>query len=478
MSDTKWKNLETNACGNHYTLEKCLKRGTLPSIRINFAHLAFSNDEETLIAVDSKGNVYYIELAYEIPSYRELGSIGVCTFIAFNPDNKNELLAGLNSSNVKILRLDSLNNFCLLVGHTISPTFISFYKHYCLTSSSKEAIIWDLQCYCKIHQLRLNTERVSLKKAYFSSQGLIAVLYPNDIIQAWTFQNFGNDLKVNTNDFRLRNTKDFVFTKDGRAMIIAGVQNKILIFNTYDWNLLKCLSFKGGILGAKQLAIVPQPLDGGANNILGILSSDCSVKFLDLNSSSFLSKCCGIFHGIKRIAVSNSGKFAAHINQEGVLVLSNLERIINVKKKVIVKTKETSKLRAHLATDHLQCIKGSVKEELKLERLLPILKEFGEYPEKHRMLVWATILQLPANRKAYAALGNKIHNSVTKELLKDYPLSDKSKASSLNITTERLVQWCPLLANSTILPGLIFPFTVIFQVYSIKYNYMQKINCN
>lgn len=482
MSDEKWKDLKKYACGNHYKLEANIKKGSCSTIRVNFAYLAFSDDEETLITVDSKGNVYYIELGYETPSYRKLGSIGFCTFIAFNPVNKNELLAGLNSSDVKVLRLDSLRNFCLLVGHTIPPTYVSFYKHYCLTSSSKEAIIWDLRCYCKIHQLRLNTERMCLKKASFSSQGLIAVLYPNDVIQAWTFQHFGNDFKVNTKKFGFRNVKDFVFTKDGRAMIIAGVQNKILVFNTHDWNLLKSLDFKE-LPGAKQLAIVPQPLDGGANKFVAILSSDCNLKFLDLMSSNFMKNCCGIMHRIKRVAVSNSGKFAAHVDQEGILVLTNLERIVNVKRKEIVKAKEPSKLRAHHTTDHLQCIKESVKEELKLERLLPILKEFGEYPEKHRMLVWATVLQLPANRQAYVSLGNQVSENVRVDLLKDYPLSDKSKASLLSITLEKLLQWCPFLANSTILPGLVFPFTVVFQkdpvlafeaILSILMNYCQK----
>ena len=463
MNDEKWKDLEKYACGNHQKLEINIKKGACSTIRINLIHLAFSDDEETLITVDSKGNVYYIELAYKTPSYRKLGLIGSCTFIAFNPVNKNELLTGLNSSDVKVLGLDSLRNFCLLVGHTRPPTYVSFYKHYCLTSSSQEAIIWDLRCYCKIHQLRFNIERMCLKKASFSSQGLIAALYPNDVIQAWTFQHFGSDFKINSKNFGIRNVKDFVFTKDGRAMIIAGIQNKILVFNTHDWNLLKSLDFKD-LPGAKQLAIVPQPLDGGANKVVAILSTDCTLKFLDLMSSNFVKNCCSILHGIKRVVVSNSGKFAAHVDKGGILVLTNLEKIVNVKRKEIGKAKEPSKLRAHLVTDHLQCIKESVKEELKLDRLLPILKEFGEYPEKHRMLVWATVLQLPANRQAYVTLGNKVSENVVVELLKDYPLSDKSKASLLSLTLERLLQWCPFLAKSTILPGLIFPFTVVFQV--------------
>lgn len=487
MSNEKWKDLEKYACGNHHKLEEIIKRGSCPSTRVNFAHMAFSEDEETLITVDSKGIVYYVELAYETPSYRKLGHIGTCTFIAFNPVNKNEFLVGHYSSDVKILRLDSLRNFCLLVGHSTLPTNISFYKHYCLTSSSKEAIIWDLRCYCKVHQLRLNIDRVTLKKASFSSQGLISVLYPNDVIQAWKFQHFDNEFKVNTKSFGLQHVKDFVFTNDGRAIIIVGVQNKILIFNTHDWTILKNINLKDEITGAKQIEIVPQPLDGGANRMITILSSDCNCKFFDLTTSSFIKNCCGIFHGIKRFRVSNGGKFLAHIDQDGILFLTNLERIVNVKRKEKEKKgnelKESGKLRAHLATDHLQCIKESIREELKLERLLPILKEFGEYPEKHRMLIWSTILQLPGNRQSYASLGNNIPASVIEVLLQDYPLADKSKASCLTLTLEKVLEWCPIFSNCSILPGFIFPFTVVFQkdpvlafeaILTILLNFCQK----
>lgn len=472
-NEEKWQDLQKYACGNHHKLETIIKRGSCPSIRVNFAHFAFSNDEETLITVDTKGSVYYIELAYETPSYLKLGFIGTCNFIAFNPVNKNEFLVSLNSLEVKVLRLDSLENFCLLIGHTALPTNISFYKHYCLTSSSKEAIIWDLRCYCKIHQLRLNIDRMCLKKASFSSQGLIAVLYPNDVIQAWTFQHFGNEFKVNTKSFGLRNVKDFIFTKDGRAIIIAGVQNKILIFNTHDWNIMKNLNLKDEISGAKQIFIIPEPLDGGANKIIAILSSDCNLKFFDTTNLNFIKNCCGIFHGIKRFAVSNLGKFLAHVDQDGILFLTNLEKIVNVKIKERVKLKESGKLRAHLATDHLKCIKESMREELKLERLLPILKEFGEYPEKHRMLVWATILQLPGNRQAYASLGIKGTGNIIEDLLENYPLADKSKASILSITIEKIIQWCPILSNCTILPGLVFPFTIIFQVNFFNLNFIK-----
>lgn len=468
MSDEKWQDLQKFACGNHHKLEAIIKRGSCPSIRVNFSHLDFSDDEETLITVDSKGIVYYIELAYEIPSYRKLGFVGTSTFIAFNPINKNEFIIGLNSLDIKVLRLDSLKNFSLLIGHSTLAINISFYKHYCLTSSAKEAIIWDLRCYCKIHQLQLNINRLCLKKASFSTQGLISILYSNDVIQAWTFQHFDNEFKVNTKNFGLRHVKDFVFTKDGRAIIIVGVDNKILIFNTYDWSILKNVHLKNEILGSRQIAIVPQPLDGGANKIITILTSNCNVKFFDLKNLSFIKNCCDIFHGIKRFRVSNSGKFLAHIDNDGLLILTNLERIIvNVKIKreqnVILKEFD-NKLKAHLATDHLKCIKECMREELKLERLLPILKEFGEYPEKHRMLVWSTILKLPGNRQAYASLGGNIPVNIIEELIQDYPLADKSKASCLSITIEKILEWCPILSNCTILPGFIFPFTVVFQV--------------
>lgn len=68
---------------------------------------------------------------------------------------------------------------------------------------------------------------------------------------------------------------------------------------------------------------------------------------------------------------------------------------------------------------------------LDLTRLRPILKEFGEYPESYRSLIWKSILSLPENQAAYIALINKGIHPAFSSLDKEFPLTDKSLLSSV-----------------------------------------------
>jgi len=239
--------------------------------RFNFIQMSFNHDEEYLIVVDIKGYLHYIELLENVPCYKTLGKIGRPTFLAFNSMCTEEILIGLDTGNIKIWKLHTdIDEFSLLSGHKLAPTHVSFYKHHCLTSSRNEVIIWDLRSYNKAHQLKIRIQD-AIKKAAFSNVGHIVVLYYNDTMQAWTLKQLHKDTKIDTKIFGIRYIKDFIFTRDGRAMIISGTRN-ISVLNTFDWSLLRKLCLPNNFVEAKQLSIVPCPLDGGANKILAFLS--------------------------------------------------------------------------------------------------------------------------------------------------------------------------------------------------------------
>ncbi|KMQ96654.1 wd repeat-containing protein 67-like protein [Lasius niger] len=445
--------------------------------------MSFDHDEECLIVVDTKGHLHCVELSDEVPCCKVFGKIGHSTFLAFNPICKGEVLIGLNTGDIKIWKLHAdVDEFCLLSGHRSASTHVSFYKNYCLTGSRNEVIIWDLQSYNRAHQLKVGVKNTVIKKAAFSNAGHIVVLYLNDTMQAWTFGQLHKDIKIDTSTFGVRYIKDFIFTKDARAMIMAGAGN-ISILNTYDWSLLKKLCLPKNFVEAKQLSVVTCPLDGGANKIVAFLSSKCTLQFCDINASSFLDTSISI-DGIKRFAVSSAGRYIAYIDQDGCLNITYADKIISGKCHRPKKPSEPRRLQAHKISDHLECVKQSMKRELDVERLTSILKEFGEFPDKYRTLIWSAILKLPANKNAYIALASKVtRGKLTSNTLKDHPLADRSRASLLAMTMDCLLQWCPLLIQSPFLPNLVFPFLVVFQkdpllafelILSILLNYCQK----
>ncbi|XP_017888130.1 TBC1 domain family member 31 [Ceratina calcarata] len=482
MYKKRWENLR-RVDDNFELVPETTKRAECLT-RVNFTHVSFDCNEEHVAAIDTTGHLYFIDLSNDCPCYQKLGNIGRATFLTFNPINKLEILVGLITADIKILRVNvNVSQFCLLIAHKYPPIHFSFYKKYCLTSSCREVIIWYLDSCSKAQQLKVNTKNVIIKKASFSNQGHIVVLYYNDNMQIWNYNQLDNDIKIDPKIYGIRNIKDFVFTQNGRAMIIASAQNKIVILNTCNWNLIKTLTLPDNYVGIKCFSLVPSPLDGGSNNVLACVSSNCNIHFFDLNQACFIHMLQPI-KPIRKIAVSPSGRYIAYIEKEGNLKLLVTELLFPKKCESTKKLAEPCRPVAHKVREHLNCVRKYIKEELRSERLMLILKEFGEYPEKYRVLIWSTILQLPGNKTAYNALANKSASiRYPSDILKDYPLASRSKRILLTTTVHCLIQWCPLLVQCTFLPNLIFPFLIIFQkdqllgfelILSILLNYCQK----
>ncbi|CAG2061691.1 unnamed protein product [Timema podura] len=72
-----------------------------------------------------------------------------------------------------------------------------------------------------------------------------------------------------------------------------------------------------------------------------------------------------------------------------------------------------------------------IKEELTLERLRPILKQFGEYPESYRPLIWRTILEVPRNQAAFVGLVNRGVHSSYQLVDKDFPMESRPLIKNL-----------------------------------------------
>jgi hypothetical protein len=72
-----------------------------------------------------------------------------------------------------------------------------------------------------------------------------------------------------------------------------------------------------------------------------------------------------------------------------------------------------------------------MKQALDLNRLLPILKEYGEYPDSYRFIIWKTILQIPYNKPAYMNLAEREIHPAYLNLEGKYPLENKSVLKNL-----------------------------------------------
>ncbi|KAL0279365.1 UNVERIFIED_CONTAM: hypothetical protein PYX00_000942 [Menopon gallinae] len=114
--------------------------------------------------------------------------------------------------------------------------------------------------------------------------------------------------------------------------------------------------------------------------------------------------------------------------------------------------------------DELKAVHSELKEELTLKRLTPILRQFGEYPESYRGIIWRTILQLPMNQEAYMSLANKECHPSYVNVESRYPLVNKPLSNALKRVLSSLAYWCPLFGEVEYLPEFVFPFVKLFHL--------------
>lgn len=90
------------------------------------------------------------------------------------------------------------------------------------------------------------------------------------------------------------------------------------------------------------------------------------------------------------------------------------------------------------------------------------LKKHGQFPAKHRAVVWRFLLRLPENEEAFADLCLRGTHPRYQHLHDQYPVRDRRVFKRLQDLCSRLTHWSPVYAEVDYLPQLVFPFVVMF----------------
>lgn len=100
---------------------------------------------------------------------------------------------------------------------------------------------------------------------------------------------------------------------------------------------------------------------------------------------------------------------------------------------------------------------------LNKEKLLSILKGYGEYPGKYRMFIWRCLLELPENHAAYSSLLEKGTHPAFLTLHQQYPIKSRKLLRVLQRALSALTHWSAIFGETQYLPSLVFPFVKMFQ---------------
>uniref|UniRef100_A0A182JXR6 Rab-GAP TBC domain-containing protein n=1 Tax=Anopheles christyi TaxID=43041 RepID=A0A182JXR6_9DIPT len=99
-----------------------------------------------------------------------------------------------------------------------------------------------------------------------------------------------------------------------------------------------------------------------------------------------------------------------------------------------------------------------LSKTLPKHRLLPILKEYGEYPAKYRTTIWRTLQEQPGDRESYEVLLSRGHHPCVASYEQRFAGYDQRTVRNLKRTISCLAHWCPVFGLIDYLPSFILPF--------------------
>uniref|UniRef100_A0A182TMA3 Rab-GAP TBC domain-containing protein n=1 Tax=Anopheles melas TaxID=34690 RepID=A0A182TMA3_9DIPT len=99
-----------------------------------------------------------------------------------------------------------------------------------------------------------------------------------------------------------------------------------------------------------------------------------------------------------------------------------------------------------------------LSKTLPKHRLLPILREYGEYPAKHRATIWRTLLELSGDRASYTTLLNRGSHPCVAAYEQRFAGLDRRTVRNLKRTVSCLAHWCPAFGLIDYLPSFVLPF--------------------
>ncbi|CAH8658892.1 unnamed protein product [Schistosoma rodhaini] len=97
------------------------------------------------------------------------------------------------------------------------------------------------------------------------------------------------------------------------------------------------------------------------------------------------------------------------------------------------------------------------------KRLRLLLREFGKFPNKYRLFIWRSVLQIPCNTQAFSVLQKKGIHPAYDLLSMRYPMRSQRLLKALQKTCSALAYWCPLFGETDWLPLFVFPFLKLHQ---------------
>ncbi|XP_074842810.1 TBC1 domain family member 31 isoform X2 [Carettochelys insculpta] len=424
-----------------------------------------------------------------------------CTAMAFNLRRKTEFLVALADYSIKCFDTNTKELVSWMRGHDSSVSSISVHGsgRYAITTSTDTAQLWDLDTFQRKRKLNVR-QSVGIQKVFFLPlSNTILSCFKDNSIFAWECDTLQCKYQLPTPiEGSMLHYKVFAVTRDGRVLITGGKSNHLHMWCLESKQLLRIIQMPTKVRAVRHLEFLPDSFDGGSNQVLGVLSQDNIMRFINIQTCKLLFDIGSHEDGISTAAISPNGRYIASIMENGSLSIYSVQALtqeVNKPPPPLVKVVEDlskSKLGASNLTmrvtsgrwerawkskgnktqtrvlkpqvnSSLENKENELPDGLNKKRLQALLKGFGEYPAKYRMFVWRALLQLPENHLAFSSLIDKGIHSAFVHLQDDYPMKSRKLLRVLQRTLSALAHWSAIFGETPYIPLLAFPFVKLFQ---------------
>ncbi|NWV18453.1 TBC31 protein, partial [Origma solitaria] len=467
---------------------------------IHFLNVAFNSSGDSLLAGDRQGNIYVFDLNGNRFNLVQR-TMQACTALAFNLRRKTEFLVALADYSVKCFDTESQELVSWMKGHDSSVSSISVHGSgkYAITTSTDTAQLWDLDTFQRIRKLNVR-QSVGIQNVFFLPlSNTILSCFKDNSVFAWEFDTLHCKYQLPSPvESSVLFYKVFAVTRDGRTLVAGGKSNHLHFWCLESKRLIRIIQMPEKVRAVRHLEFLPDSFDGGSNQVLGVLSQDNTMRFINIETCKLLFDIGSPEEGISTAVICPSGRYIASVMENGSLNIYSVQaltqegnkpppskfRVVEdgpkytsetnklIKKVTLGRSEgllksKGSKIQSRLlklqANTLLENKENDLPGRLNKKRLQALLKEFGEYPAKYRMFVWRSLLQLPENYSAFSSLLDRGIHSAFVNIQKQYPIKSRKLLRVLQRTLSALAHWSAIFAETPYMPLLAFPFVKLFQ---------------
>lgn len=471
----------------------------LPKV-LRFLNVAFDSSGDCLIAGDHQGNIYVFDLSGNRFNLVQR-TAQACTALAFNLHRKSEFLVALADYSIKCFDTVTKELVSWMRGHESSVSSISVHAsgRYAITTSSDTAQLWDLDTFQRKRKLNI-LQSVGIQKVFFLPlSNTILSCFKDNSIFAWECDTLCCKYQLPAQpEGSSVSYKVFAVTRDGRILAAGGKSNHLHLWCLEAKQLFRIIQMPAKVRAVRHLEFLPDSFDAGSNQVLGVLSQDGVMRFINIQTCKLLFEVGSLDEGITSSVISPHGRYIASVMENGSLNIYSVQALtqeINKPPPPLVKviadlpksklasgdlkmkvTSGRARRPARPREDHVPTrilkrdLAGGFENKenelsggLNKKRLQILLKGYGEYPTKYRMFIWRSLLQLPENHTAFSSLIDKGVHMAFLSLQQKYPIRSRKLLRVLQRTLSALAHWSAIFSETPYLPLLAFPFVKLFQ---------------